>query len=226
MTRAWAIALLLGSCGPRAASPAPRTTPRPALSGHVLVWNDAVVRGGGTSARVSSERRVAGAVGAWRVVADHGDTVELENVRHDEAKPHCHPGVHMLDEFLITVRADRRDVAPATVWEVERRFDDGTALVIHAGVSVTSDGPLRTVAVDGFRFSVELDDVDVGTSYRPAPLYPDADEVSVVIADGAPLRRCRRAASGWTCSPTPETSAKRVAGVTAGSRAGGGRTTG
>lgn len=194
-------------------APDPAAAP---LSGYVLVWGDAWLGDGGaagaggivyvdpdqeaTGARVprpnrarltdDTSRPLAG-VYVMKVVADHGATLELQNVPESERDRHCYQGLTGLDQVALTLHVARADLAPTTPREITKTYPDGTAVTLRAGVALGPAAARRAVLADGVNLSLPLDDRDVGLAYEPSVALDADDQAAlgeIMAAQDAKLR--------------------------------------
>lgn len=186
----------------------------PPLSGYVLVWGDAWLGDGGAAdaggivyndpdqpgervprpnrARATDDTgRQLGEVYVMKIVADHGDTLEVQNVHVSERDRHCYKGHEGLDTVELTMHVARADLAATTEREVTVSYPDGTAITLRAGVALGPTGPRRRVLADGVSLSLVLGEQDVGQAYQPSVAL-DADDQAVLgetmVAEDAELR--------------------------------------
>ncbi len=150
----------------------------------------------------------------YRLVADHGAWLEVENVPGTDLwKEHCEgPSETSLEAARIRFFAKRDDVFPVLKEPHEAGWEDGTAVALQAGVAV-GKGPqgqrstLRWLFPGSFELLVDIPDTKVGWWYTPGekfavpPFEERQDLPSLSIA--AFKERALRFGGGGTVGPTP-----------------------
>jgi hypothetical protein len=128
------------------------------LAGNVLVRGDAKLYPTAAAARGDTAASKKPSV-AMRVIADHGDVVELSTAPTKDC-------IASWDEpYQLRVFVKREELVPRLKTAIDKRFSDGTAVVIDRGAPVT-------VAADGLRW--EMSDI-------AAALAPSEDQLALSV---------------------------------------------
>lgn len=155
--------------------------------GHALVWHDAPVYADAAATEAVGSitadpavLRGEGRAGVLpvRIVARHGERVEVEPLGPSEARSHCggasFPG---FDRYAVRMVVAIHDLAPVIAREYAMGYPDGSGVTLGAGVPLRPVEAGVVVRVDGLVLPLELADGDAALAYDAPGLATPAGGV-------------------------------------------------
>jgi hypothetical protein len=134
-------------------------------------------------------RALRGGYDVYRVVADHGELVEIESTGESNfgaAHPHCAMLPSELDSLSVRFFVRRSDLAQVLTKPVTLAYPDGTSVRLQSGLVLFHDerAPDRFI-IDSGNFVLPIAGAalrgHVGSSYRVEPRFPTPETPDLVV---------------------------------------------
>ena len=127
------------------------------------------------------QRRSKGLVAVYRLVAEHGDFLEIETIPEPACIDHCYTGERAFSGKVLRLYVPKTTQAMVTTKPIRKNYSDGTYVELSSGVLLIPMPDLEDTyqaVIDGIQIKVNLSSDAVGNSYikTQQQIMPVSDE--------------------------------------------------